>query len=303
MPPSATGINWYAWHAGWHDLGRFERAVKISAYILAADPAWIEASVLSYYHAIDSLIISFDKCRRGWTGSPIKADECIDRIRAIDKDNKVRLVPGDFYRMSHAAMENETFQRQAALEVAGNGVDWVLQLDADEILPKAPKFIERLRNDVPFDYSAVDWPMRTFFNRTARGEFLEVCSLTGRQISAYPGPVAVRPGTVLTHARQTSLPRWRYDVRSHDSDPAAGGRTVNGVVPADEAIAHLSWIRSEDEILSKLKSWGHSHQFDWQRYLDRVWRPAGHRWRFTFWFHPLCRRWWPALRRVSLSVD
>jgi hypothetical protein len=276
--------------------------MRIAAYILAADPAWIEASVLSYYDHVDRIVVSFDENRTSWTGTPLGVDECLARLRAIDRDSKMEYCPGHYARLDHKPMDNETYQRQCALKVAGQDADWVLQLDTDEILPDGAGFVRRLREEIPVESDAVDWPMRTFFQKTKEGKFLEVASLTRRQVSAYPGPVAVRPRAVLAHARQIEGKRWRYDIRTCDTDPAAGTRPVHGVIPQDDAIIHLSWVRSDQEIEDKLRSWGHNGGFDWRRYMNHVWRVAPRRWRFTFRFHPFEPAWWPALRSVDLPA-
>ena len=275
--------------------------MRIKAYILVADPAWIEPSVLSYYDIVEEIIVSYDQDRLAWTGAPIPAvDECLDRLKAIDRDKKMRLSPGHYARLDHKPMENETYQRQCCIEEAGSDIDWVLQLDTDELLPDSQEFVRRLDEEVPAEYQAVDWPMRTFFQRTPAGGFLEVCSLLRKQISSYPGHAAVRPGTVLHYARQTQLPCWRYDVRPKDTDPAAGNRPVHAVLPEDKAILHFSWIRTEEEIYNKLKSYGHSNEFDWQRYYEQVWKAAPRRWRWMVKFHPFCGYWWPALRQIQV---
>src|SRR5580658_6560298 len=104
--------------------------MKISAYILAADPAWIERSVLSYYDSVDEIIVSHDRTGHGWTGAPIAVGECVERLKAIDRDGKMRFCPGDYADFRHDPMAGETFQRQRCLADAGD-VDWVLQIDTD----------------------------------------------------------------------------------------------------------------------------------------------------------------------------
>jgi hypothetical protein len=275
----------------------------INAYVLAADPAWIEASIPSYYRIVDAIFVSYDRSRRGWTGSPIAVDECIDRLRSVDPDGKIRLIPGDYARPGHEPIENDTYQRRCALEAAGKGADWVLSLDTDEVLPEAEAFARRLREEVSGDFAAVDWPMRPFFRSTGPGSFLEVCSIARRQVSEYPGCIAHRPGTPLTVARHTSAPRWRFDIRSvgHDRVERVPYQ-VDGVIPASQAILHFSWARSEADIEGKLASWGHSTDFDWRRYVDRVWRPSPRRWPLMYNFHPIWPRRWPALRPTRLAM-
>src|SRR6516162_3884119 len=119
--------------------------MKLNAYVLAADPTWIQASVLSYYEIVSTLIISYDKRGLGWTGVPVPVEESLALLRAIDEDHKMKFIAGDFARLEHSPIENDTYQRRCALEQASANCDWVLMLDSDEVLPDAGKFVQRLR--------------------------------------------------------------------------------------------------------------------------------------------------------------
>jgi hypothetical protein len=277
----------------------------INAYVLAAEPSWIEASITSYYAIVDTIFVSYDRSGRGWTGTPIPVAECLDRLRAVDIDQKMRFCPGDYARPGHSPIENDTFQRQCALEEASRGAEWVLSLDTDEVLPDAARFRRRLREEVPAAFVAVEWPMRTFFRRSDSGVFLEVCTFFRRQLSEYPGPVASRPGVVLRCARHVERgPCWRYEIRAKGYDPLE--RRVyraHGIIPKSEAILHFSWARSDEDMQSKLSSWSHNRDFDTRCYFEQVWKPALRRWPFMTNFHPVWPRLWPALRPVHLTRE
>jgi hypothetical protein len=275
----------------------------INAYVLAAEPSWIEASITSYYAIVDTIVVSYDRSGRGWTGAPIPVAECLDRLRSLDADQKMRFCPGDYARPGHSPMENDTHQRQHALEAAQAGADWVLAIDTDEVLPDAGTFARRLR-DVPREFAAVEWPMRSFFHRMASGLYLEVCTPLRRQLSEYPGSVAVRPGIRFTAARRVQEPCWRFDIRNVGRNPLDGsGYRAHSVIARSEAILHFSWARTEAELMDKLRSWSHQGDFDWRDYVDRVWRPAPRRWPWMYHFHPVWPRLWPALRPVRLRLE
>jgi hypothetical protein len=277
----------------------------IKAYVLAADPAWIEASVGSYYGIVEEIVVSYDRSGRGWTGVPIPVDECLDRLRAADPDKKMRLVPGDFARTDHSPADNDTNQRQHALEEAGRGADWVLSLDTDEVLPNAVDFARRLREEVPAEYTGIYWPMRVMYRQVAAGKFLEVCGFFRQQNSEYPGCAAVRSGAKLEHIRFPEGPRFRYDVRPTWVDPVDGRRhPVQGVIPKSDAIVHFSWARSEASLRTKLRSWSHSNdRGGWEKYLDEVWVPSPRRWMLLHNFHPIWPKRWPALRPATLPAS
>ncbi len=271
----------------------------INAYILAAEPAYIEASVGAYYDLVETIVVSYDRSGRGWTGTSVPLEECLERLRAIDRDRKMRFLPGDFACPGRTPIENDTAQRQEALAVAGQGADWVLTLDTDEVLPDARALTRRLETEVPPGIVAVEWPMRSFYRRLDSGRFLEVCTPLWRQLSEYPGPVAVRPGVTLHEARRVRPPSpvWRFDIRRVGVDPLKRERyRADGVIERSEAILHFSWARSESDLLTKLQSWSHSTDFDAMRYFEEVWKPAPKRWPWMRHFHPIWPRLWPALR-------
>ncbi|MBV8279030.1 MAG: hypothetical protein JO170_27730 [Verrucomicrobia bacterium] len=284
--------------------------MRLNAYVLAADPAWIQVSVLSYYEIVDTLVVSYDKRGIGWSGVPIPVDECVALLRAIDKDRKIKFISGDFSARNRSPMDSDTYQRRCALEESSANCDWVLMVDADEVLPDARKFQQRLSKQVPYAYGSVEWPMRPLFQRLPDGSFLEVCSLSGRQYSEYPGPIAIRPGVELTEARRNQALQWRFGLRpglkARIKNPLKRliGRqpTVHVRVCEDEAIWHFTWIRTEEQLRRKLSSWSHSLDFDTETYLDNVWRSAPENWRKMQNFHPIYPELWPALRTVNLPI-
>ena len=275
--------------------------MRLTAYILAADPAWIEASIQSYYDIVEQIVVCYDRDRLGWTGAPIAVDECIDRVRAIDVDGKVRLLGGSYYRPGSSPMENDTNQRQHALAAAGERADWVVELDTDEVMPDARYFARRLE-EIPEQYHACFWPMRVMFKQVSSTRFLEVSTRFRTLCWEYPGPVACRPTVRLTHARRTRSPAWTFSVRYSLWNVL--NRTsvrANASIPADKTVVHLSWARSPEEIKRKVRGWGHSLDFDTEAYVRDVWGHAETRWRSYRNFHPVEPNTWPALRPVKLT--
>jgi hypothetical protein len=281
--------------------------MRLKAYLLAADPAWIEQGVLSYYDAVEEIIVSFDRNHRGWTGSPIPVDECLRRLAAIDRDRKMRLCPGDFVRHDNKPIEGETHQRQCAIAEAGRDADWVLQLDTDELLPKPARLTELLSYAERLDIPAVEWPMRVFFQRLPDGRFLEVCQRKEGGHYEYPGPIAVRPTVTLAGARRTGGPFVRPTVRGDTqslqiSRPTEPGEHRLEFCEPDEAIVHLSWVRTPAEIRSKIASWGHYEGWRSWRFYHVTWKSAPRVWRWLRDFHPFARGLWPALRPATLAL-
>ena len=285
---------------------RTGRAIRITGYVMAADPAWIRASVSSYYAIVDQLVVSYDADGLGWTGDPIPVAECLDAIRAVDHQRKVLLLPGAFWRPGYSPMANDTNQRQASLDVAGQGAEWVLQIDTDEILLDEAAFVSALHDADENRRDGLEYPARWLYATVSSGRYLEQSSRFGRLAAGYPGPVAVRPGVTLRVARQGPDALWRVDFRARNTDPShQPGTRVDAVVAPRSGIAHMSWVRREDEMRAKARSSSHAYDFDWDRAIDR-WRRHQRHPRLAALMTPFRRGGvsrWLRLSRIDLPAE
>jgi hypothetical protein len=247
--------------------------VKIHAYVLAGDPAWIRQGIGSFYGLVDRIVVSYDAEGLSWSGHPLSTEESLARIAAADPDGKVVLHPGRFSNPELMAMWAETAQRQHALDAASDGADWVLQLDTDEVVTDPRELRSAVDAAETHAASAVEYPARVLHARADSGRFLEICGRFWSTQSSYPGPVAVRAGTTLSHARQAAgVPTYRVDVSPWNTDPARSATTrVHRVIARDQALLHLSWVRTEAQMAEKRAVSGHARDRDWDRELDR-WR-------------------------------
>ncbi|WP_426323443.1 hypothetical protein [Microbacterium sp. E-13] len=247
--------------------------MKLHAYVLAGDPAWIAQGIGSFYGLVDRIVVSYDADGLSWSGHPLSTEESLSRIAAADSDGKVVLRPGRFSNPELMAMWAETAQRQDALDAASEGADWVLQLDTDEVVADPVAFLAAIDAAEARGASAVEYPARVLYARSSSGRFLETCGRFWSTQSSYPGPVAVRAGTTLSHARQAAgVPTYRVDVSAWNTDPARPSTTrVDHVIPRDQALLHLSWVRTEAQMAEKRAVSGHARGRDWDRELDR-WR-------------------------------
>jgi hypothetical protein len=281
--------------------------MRLAAYVLAADPAWVERSIRSYYAVVDEIVVSYDRDGRSWTGTQIPVDECVRRLQALDPDGKLRLAPGDFAGHGGTPMEGETAQRRAALAEAGRNADWVLQLDTDEVLPDPAALLDALRVAEELGLHAVEWPMRLLFRSLSGGRFLEVCARGGADCFEYPGPIAVRPSVSLVEARRAEGSFLRPVVRGDDRslqvarEPETGELRRLELSP-EQAILHYSWAGPSSRVRRKLGSWGHSGGLRSLAFYHLRWKPAPLLWPRMRDFHPFARGLWPALK-VSHARD
>lgn len=231
----------------------------VSAYVLLADPSYLAESLAAYYPHVDRIVLSYDARGLSWTGTPLPVEQCLAIARALDVEGKCVEAPGRFARPDVDPLDNDTHQRQAALDLASEGAQWVLQLDTDEVMLKPGRFFGALRNADAAGAGGLDFPARWLYSRVAPGRYLEQTDRLWRRVASYPGPLAVRAGTRLKLARQADVPLYRVDLRGRNTDPwHPADAPVHEVIAADEAVLHFSWVRRPDAIQRKFGWSGHT---------------------------------------------
>ena len=249
--------------------------MRLTAYVLASDPGNLEGSVLAYYDLVSRIVVSYDENGRGWTGAPAHTEECLQRLRSIDRAKKMTFSPGHYARVDNAPLDNDTFQRQAALDEASEGADWVLQIDTDEIIAAPHLFVRCIEEAAEANCAAVNYPATWLYSHAGGSWYLCRCRRGWRKMMDYPGPVAVRAGSRLEHCRRISAEYafFHVDVKKSPSPLAWPNHvSVNKVIRASEGIFHFSWVRPKPWLEAKLGSWSHSAGRDWsgdiQRWID-----------------------------------
>lgn len=266
--------------------------MRVTAYVLVADPNFLAESLRSYYDHVERVVLSYDESSTSWTGTALPVEECLEIIEALDTEGKCVRAPGHYTRLDHEPLDNETHQRQQALDAASDGADWVVQLDTDEVMLHPDRFFASLRRADATGAAAMDYPSRWLYARVAPGRYLEASTRFWRPAASYPGPLAVRAGTALSHARQADAPTYRVDLRPWNTDPARRRATVvHEVIDPDEAVLHYSWVRDHDTIRRKFGWSGHAADYSrpvvYRRWASRQERP----WQ-TILTNPLRRRDW-----------
>ncbi|MDR3708321.1 MAG: hypothetical protein P4L33_08465 [Capsulimonadaceae bacterium] len=238
--------------------------MKINAYVLGGEPDYAAFSALSYYGIVEKIFVSYDENSIGYGGYPIRVQECLAKLRDIDPENKMVFVGGNYARPGFTPMENETYQRQCTLDIAGEGVDWILQLDTDEVLGNPQAFRACLEKARDAGFKAVDYPARWLYRQLGGGRYLEWCNRFWTISAGYPGPVAVAPGVKVLNGRQCDSESYRVDFRSTNTgSKLLDDRPIHEVVAPEDGIYHFSWTRDEDHLLNKFKTWSHSKDKDW----------------------------------------
>jgi hypothetical protein len=237
--------------------------MKINAYICAADPAWVESSVLSYYTHIDQLVVSYDEDGRSWSGPQLDTSEVIQRLKQIDTQSKIRWLPGHYSRVENYSnpMLNDTFQRQDALNVASEGADWVLQIDSDEVVPNWGQLSRSLTAASAARSQCLYYPSIGVYQFVSRRKVLEACGRFGKKQCYYSGPIAVRPFSHLTVSRRIEGASYVTScLGTVECGLPSDSVAATAVMPID-AIWHLSHCRSLQAYQTKLATWSHSTDY------------------------------------------
>jgi hypothetical protein len=273
--------------------------MRIGAYVLPGDPVWMRSSLIRYYDLLDDLVVLVPRSGKGWRGTRLPVAECLGIVAAVDVRRIARYVEGEWYDPAEP-LRAETAQRRDGVEALRDSVDWVIQIDNDEVLPESRQLLRYMVMAEEAGCVQVDWPLRVLYRRRGKNLFLEVCGERGETVSEF-APVAVRAEASLVETRRAEGGILRVVIDGDDRsllvrrEPAENEVRVVDLLEAD-AILHNSWARTPREVWSKTRSWGHYAGARGVVYYLRRWIPSVWLWRSMKDFHPFSSGLWPRLR-------
>lgn len=153
---------------------------------------------------------------------------------------------------------SEEEQRNHSLDRARNdGMDYMIIQDADEFYLQEDfkANLEGIRNNP--NYPAYRCPWTVFWKNTKY------------VIRVRQGKSSTTVTTCPNFAVNVNMPDVRFTSR----------RLVNRINESfmlPGLCLHLAWVLTDQEVLQKIQTWGHSHQFDnmaWYRHKWRAWTP------------------------------
>jgi hypothetical protein len=207
---------------------------------LAYDWKYAFEAIRSYYAVAEEIILGLDADRISWSKKQFAFDDkaVAEFIAAIDTDKKIRIIEGNFHTRD-APMDNETAERRQ-LGAACRAGNWVVQIDADEILLnplQLKNFLDGMAQDA-----------------CASASWLPVYKIIGNKALVVGGRMEATP--VATRSPQ----RYRM---ARNTDQSSVLSPLN--------LLHLSWCRTEEELVQKLTHWGHSTEIDLEKTVG-LWR-------------------------------
>jgi hypothetical protein len=235
---------------------------------LAYDYKLAFQAIQAYYPIADEILLAVDRDRISWNNKPFEFDkaEVEDFINWIDGDGKIRVLEGDFHQ--HSQPRHNEFQERLICTNSLTKGNWIVSIDADEVLLNPVEFREWLLTTNPVDKNVYGYFMTVFKDF---GEELLVCD------------------PAETMAIATMLP-GEYRATSQSALPSP----LWGV--------HYSWGRSAADLKQKLTNWGHANDFDTEAFF-KLWESVTLD-NYTEFkdFHPLDKRVWKSLKNVRLRT-
>lgn len=256
--------------------------------VVQNDAETVERSLASFYDGVDYIVVSTDP-KRGWSGVPVTPDDTLDRIRAFDRDRKIEIIEGDFFRYAKP-MENDTYQRQVSVDHLMQRrpeLDWVVQVDADEVFYDFNDFKATLAAQ-PETVRGIIWRLIIIYNYTEDGRSLVIVDQNGEPLLE-PFSIAHRPQFRLEACRLVEMPKIEGK-----ADPAYQ-YVLPATVPYGRALLHYSFAKSEARIWEKLQTWSHSDEVDKEAYFE-LWKRTRKEWQTIKNVHPTYPIAWHALK-------
>lgn len=219
-------------------------------FLMSYDYKLLKNSIPLVYKEADSITIALDDNLRTWTGEKFEVEENFFQwLTSFDKEKKINIYRDDFFDSSLNAMENEVKERKMLASKMGVG-NWIIQIDSDEYFVDFKKFTEelKLRN--------------TYLNNPGKNQI----QIAGYYINLYK---YTDDGILYV-----SKPRNQKFATNYPGY-ITGRNTKKQVIYIPVIVIHECLSRSEEEIRTKFTNWGHSHQVDVEKFLEK-WRKINH---------------------------
>lgn len=246
--------------------------------LLAYDYRFAASCIASYYDIADEIILGVDADRLSWSGNKFELDLAQIRaeLAAIDPAKKIKIVEDDFHSQA-SPTENDTHER-SILSWECREENWVVQIDADEILLNAREFR--------------DWMLareRAGADQEAPAGCVMATWTTVFKIFGNKALV-IDPAFRETPPVATRL-RGQYVIARHTDE-------AQELSPLE--LLHYSFGRTPEEVLQKLNNWSHSRDFDTDAFFQMWQSVTLANYREYRNIHPLNGTNWPGLVEVDV---
>lgn len=213
-------------------------------FLMSYDYELLKNSIPLVYKEAENITIALDQDLRTWTGEHFEVDdEFFSWIRSFDTENKIQLYKDDFYKSNLNPMENEVRERKMLASRMGIG-NWIIQIDADEYFVDFKKFTEQLK---------------------LKNNYLKDPEKNPIQIAGYYINLYKYTDDGILYVSESRNQKFATNFPGY----VTGRNTKKRVVYIPNLVIHECLSRSEEEIRKKFNNWGHSHQVNIEKFLQK----------------------------------
>lgn len=216
-------------------------------FLISYDYELLKNALPRVYDEADTIFLAIDKERKTWNGASFSIDDSFfSWVKEVDSQNKIVIYEDNFFVENLTTMECEVRERKMLSEKMGLG-NWLIQLDADEYFLNFKKFVTDIRR-----YDS--------YLKSPKAQEIQIAAyLVNIYKFVEDGFLYVdEPTRCLT---ATNIPNYKV-----------GRNTRKRIIYTDNLILHETLSRSEKELETKFKNWGHKNELN-PHFLEK-WKSA-----------------------------
>ena len=219
------------------------KKIKVG-FLMSYDYKLLKNSIPFVYDHSDSITIALDKNFKTWTGDSFEVeDDFFEWLNTFDQENKISIYEEDFYDPSLNPMENEVRERKMLASKMGIG-NWIIQIDSDEYFINFKEFVQELK---------------------ARNKYLDNPGNNKIQIAGYYINLYKYTRDGILYVSEVRNQKFATNYPNY----VTGRNTKERVIYIPNIVVHECLSRTEEEIQTKFSNWGHSHQINIDRFLEK----------------------------------
>lgn len=244
------------------------------SYLVSYDYKYLFTSLNCIYNYVDQIVISIDKNRQTWSGNNYSIDDSFfESIKKFDTRNIIEIYEDDFYVKELTPMECETRQRNLTLQKLKRG--WKIQLDVDEYI---------------YDFQVIKKYLNKYWYLNVFPKFTPI-GFTGRLVTLFK----INNDEyyyIDNNERFPFITNQNFNIKARSNSKIFNYLSNINVI-------HQSWARSKEEILTKIKNWGHRDDFDTMKYFN-YWKNLNNDNYLDYKnFHPIVPEVWNELQLIK----
>jgi len=199
----------------------------------------------------DEIIITI--CDHFYNGEKENDDLLCESISIINKFNKCKILNVQYEGFKESPAYYHNLGRKNGRDLAKN--DWILFLDSDEIVDDnfSEWFEHNKYKNLCFNFTC-NWYFRKPIYKSTQTE---------------SAGVLIRKKDCQNWDLNSALETKQFYQKLWDESRLCHG-DLNPVLGLDGKVLvhHYSWVRSKEEMIKKVKNWGHKYDKDWESLIE-----------------------------------